>query len=249
LFHVFEHLLSIGALPGVPELSATTVAVQGFGNVGGNAARIFDAAGARVVAVSDSTGGVFDPNGLDLAEVEAHKERTGSVVDAPSTKRLSPGEVLEVPCDVVVPAALQTQITTANAARIKAQVVIEGANGPTTPEADDLLAERGITVVPDLLSASGGVVVSSFEWVQNLANEHWPEAVVLERLRTTMVNAADAMVETRQSLLEHLDEYREAWAAVQPNSPPLPPPTLRTAAQVVAVRRCRRATEQRGIWP
>ncbi|RPI25554.1 MAG: Glu/Leu/Phe/Val dehydrogenase [Actinobacteria bacterium] len=249
LFYVFEHLLSIGALPGVPELSALTVAVQGFGNVGRNAAHIFAKAGSRVVAVSDSTGGAHDPEGLDLAEVEAHKAETGSVVGAPGTKSLEPWEVLEVPCDVVVPAAMQTQITTANAARIRAKVVIEGANGPTTPEADDILAEEGIIVVPDLLSAAGGVVVSSFEWVQNLANEHWTESVVQDRLRATMVAAADAMVGTRARLLEDLDYYREAWAAVQPDDDPILPPTLRTAAQVVAVRRCRRATEQRGIWP
>jgi len=249
LFFVFEHLLSIGALPGVPDLPGLTVAIQGFGNAGHTAARIFSRAGAQIVAVSDSQGGIYDPHGLDLARVELHKDETGSVVDLPGTKPLDHREVLEIPCDVLIPAAIQTQITEANAPRVSAGVVIEAANGPTTPVADDILADRGIPVVPDILSASGGLVVSYFEWVQNLANEHWSEAEVYERLRKTMVRASDATITTRVALLEALDDYRKAWAAVRPDDPPLPRPTLRTSAHVVAVQRCRRATEQRGIWP
>ena len=248
LFYVLEHLLSLGALPSLPELSGMKVAIQGFGNAGRNAARIFTKAGARIIAVGDSQGGIHDPEGLDLAQVELHKDETGSVVDIPGTKPLDRRQVLEVPCDVLIPAALETQITAANAEQIAAKVVIEAANGPTTPEADDILSDRGISVVPDVLSASGGVVVSYFEWVQNLANERWAEAEVQKRLRTTMLQATDAMVTTRAALLDQLDDYRQAWAKVQPDSS-LARPTLRTAAHVVAVRRCRRATEQRGIWP
>ncbi len=248
LFYVLEHLLSRGALPNIGDLSGIEVAIQGFGNAGRNAARIFAKAGARIIAVSDSKGGIHDPAGLELAQVELHKDETGSVAEMPDTKTLDHREVLEVPCDVLIPAALETQITSANAEQIDAKVVIEAANGPTTPEADDILSDRGIPVVPDVLSASGGVVVSYFEWVQNLANERWTDAEVQDRLRTTMHDATDAMVTTRAALLDQLDDYRHAWAKVQPNSV-LPRPTLRTAAQVVAIRRCRSATEQRGIWP
>lgn len=249
MVYVLDHLLSTGALGSQEGLPGTRVAIQGFGNVGRNAARILEKAGARVIAVSDSRGGIHDPDGLELAQVELHKDETGSVIEMPGTKPLHHREVLEVPCDVLIPAALQTQITTANAGQVEAKVVIEAANGPITPEADDVLSDRGIPVVPDILSAAGGVVVSYFEWVQNLANEHWTEAEVDGRLRTTMLQATDAMIATRVGLLDGLDGYQKAWSEVQPDAPPLPRPTLRTAAHVVAVRRCRRATEQRGIWP
>ena len=249
LFYVFEHLLSIGAFPQLHSLSGLEVAVQGFGNAGRNAARIFHSAGAKIVAVSDSRGGVYDPDGLNLAEVEVHKDDTGSVIDAPGTKTLAPREVLEVPCDVLVPAAMELQITAENAAKVQARVVIEAANGPTTPTADDILREKGIHVIPDILSAAGGVVVSYFEWVQNLANEQWSESEVNIRLRKKMVKAADNMVATRVALLDRLDFYQEAWAEAQPDDGDLPGPTFRTAAHVAAVARCRRAMEQRGVWP
>lgn len=248
LFYVFEHLLSMGALPGLPDLAGMRLAIQGFGNAGLNAARIFSKAGARVVAVSDSRGGIHDPDGLTLSQVELHKDETGSVSGLQGTTTLDRQEVLEVPCDVLIPAALETQITAANAKQIDARVVIEAANGPTTPEADDILSDRGIPVVPDVLSAAGGVVVSYFEWAQNLANERWSESEVQDRLRTIMTRATDVTVTTRAALLDQFDSYRQAWEEVQPDSP-LSSPTMRTAAHVVAVRRCRRATEQRGIWP
>ncbi len=249
LFYVVEYLLEIGALPALDGLDGLEVAVQGFGNAGRNAARIFRAAGAKIVAVSDTRGGIHHPDGLDLTKVEVHKDETGSVVDLPGAKPLDHREVLEVPCDLLIPAALETQITTANAERVVAKVVVEAANGPTTPEADDILAERGIPVVPDILSAAGGVVVSYFEWVQNLANQHWTLAEIQQRLRTTMHRATEVTVTTRAALLERFLEYQRAWSAVQPNDGELPHPTLRTAAHVVALQRCRRATEQRGIWP
>lgn len=249
LVYVLEHLVAIGTFPGLQTLQGTSVAIQGFGNAGRHAARILDDGGAVIVAVSDSRGGIYNPEGLDLGPVERHKDDTGSVVDFPDAKPLGPREVLTVPCDVLIPAALESQLTSDIATKVQAKLVIEAANGPTTLEADDILEERGIPVIPDILSSAGGVVVSYFEWVQNLANEHWTEAQVQERLQTTMDHATDAMILARAGLIDNLDEYRAAWAAVKPNDPELPYPTYRTAAHVVAVRRCRRATEQRGIWP
>jgi glutamate dehydrogenase (NAD(P)+) len=248
LFYVLEHLISMNAFPSLPEVPGVRVAIQGFGNAGRHAARIFSRAGAHIVAVSDSRGGIHNPEGLDLSVVEVHKDETGSVTGTPGGEILGHHQVLEVPCDVLIPAAMENQITAVNAGQVNARVVIEAANGPTTPDADDILADRGIPVVPDVLSASGGVVVSYFEWVQNLANEHWTEAQIQKRLRDKMHSAADAMVTTRAALLDQFDGYQSAWARVRPD-PPLPRPTLRTAAHVVAVQRCRRATEQRGIWP
>lgn len=249
LFYVLEHLVELGAIPDLDSLSGAEVAIQGFGNAGRNAAKIFAAAGSRIVAVSDSKGGIYDPNGLDLGQVEHHKTTTGSVIDLPGTKALDPKEVLAVHCDVLIPAALEMQVTTANAPDVDAKVVIEAANGPTTPEADDLLAERGIPVVPDILSASGGVVVSYFEWAQNLANEHWSETVIQEKLKAKMRSATDTMVTTRAALVDRLDSYREEWKAAKGSNAEVPYPTFRTAAHVVAVGRCRQASEQRGIWP
>ena len=249
LFYVLDHMIELGALPNIPTLSGADVAIQGFGNAGRHAARIFASAGSRVVAVSDSKGGIYDPDGLDLTQAEYHKDTFGTVVGTPGTKELGPKEVLEVPCDVLIPAALETQITTENADRIRAKVVIEAANGPVTPEADDMLAQRGIPVVPDILSASGGVVVSYFEWTQNLANERWTESEIQERLKATMHTATDAMVTGRAAILDRLDFYREAWKEATDSDKELPRPTLRTAAHAVAVGRCRTATDQRGIWP
>ncbi|MFO7699531.1 MAG: Glu/Leu/Phe/Val dehydrogenase, partial [Acidimicrobiia bacterium] len=189
LFYVLEHMVEMGALLDIASIEGADVAIQGFGNAGRHAARIFANAGARIVAVSDSRCGVHAPDGLDLSEVQHHKDTTGTVVGTAGTTDLGPKEVLEVPCDILIPAALETQITTANAGRVQAKVVIEAANGPTTPEADDILAERGIPVIPDILSCSGGVVVSYFEWTQNLAHEQWSESEIQDRLRATMREA------------------------------------------------------------
>jgi glutamate dehydrogenase (NAD(P)+) len=249
LFYVVERLLATEAIQNLPDFANMDVAIQGFGNVGRNTARIFQNAGARIVAVSDSRGGIHDPHGLDISQVELYKDETGSVIGMPGTQSLDHADVLTIPCDVLIPAALQTQITSANAEQITAKMVIEAANGPVTPEADDILDGRGIPVVPDILSAAGGVVVSYFEWVQNLANEQWTENDVQDRLRFTMNQATDTVVATQKVLSDQLNDYQETWREARSNTAVLPDPTLRTAAHVVAVRRCRRATEQRGIWP
>ncbi|MEK6916989.1 MAG: Glu/Leu/Phe/Val dehydrogenase, partial [Nanoarchaeota archaeon] len=163
----------------------TTVAVQGFGNAGSFIAKILDEWGYKIVAVSDSKGGIYNKNGLNIKALEHHKEKTGSVkgfaVD------ISNKELLELDVDVLVPAALENQITSQNADKIKAKVILELANGPVTPEADELLAKKKIAVLPDVLANAGGVTVSYFEWVQNLYGYYWEEAEILEKLDDEMI--------------------------------------------------------------
>ncbi len=169
------------------------VVVQGFGNVGSNAAKIFSENGYRVIAVSDSKNAIFNENGLDLKKVEAHKKSTGSLKDFskidPQTKNITNEELLELPCDLLVPAAFENVITSANADKIKAKAILELANGPITPEADEILFKKNIPVIPDVLANSGGVTVSYFEWDQNLKNESWTEKKVNEKLLPMMNDA------------------------------------------------------------
>jgi glutamate dehydrogenase/leucine dehydrogenase len=244
-----EHLLEIGGLPGRHELAGSSVAIQGFGNAGRTAARLFHEAGATIVAVSDSRGGIHDPEGLDVVRVETHKDETGSVVDFPDAKPLQPKELLEVPCHLLLPAALENQITSENAGRLNTRMVVELANGPTTPAADEILAERDIRIIPDILANAGGVIVSYFEWVQNLENSRWEERDVLDRLRRTMRRATELVVNERVNLVEGFERYANRWAERRPDAPPLRHPDLRIAATVAALRRVRQTTEQRGVWP
>lgn len=244
-----EHLLGVGGVPGLNTVDGIEIAIQGFGNAGSHAARLFRDAGARIVAVSDSRGGIYEPNGLDVAQVAAHKADTGSVVDFPGTKPLGPREVLEIPCDVLVPAALEGQITVDNAEAIQAKLIVEAANGPTTPAADLILSERKVAVLPDMLASSGGVIVSFMEWVQNLDHQRWDEHKVDTELRLRINRAVEDIVTRRVSLSENLEEYRANWRDAVPSAPEVPAPDLRTAAYTVACERIRLATEQRGIWP
>lgn len=163
-----------------------SIVIQGMGNVGSNAAKVFVEHGYRVVAMSDSRSGLFAPRGLDVSEILAHKETHGSLQNYSLARSMRNEEVLELKCDVLVPAALENQITASNAARIKARIVLELANGPTTPEADDILFSRNISVIPDILANAGGVVVSTFEWEQNLKGEHWSEQEVFGKLEKIM---------------------------------------------------------------
>lgn len=171
----------------------TTIAVQGFGNVGAFAAEIFHKAGYVVVAVSDSKGGIVNPKGLDIPAVWKHKEATGSVVGFPGTKPVDNNKILELPVTVLIPSALENVITEKSAGRIKAKVVFEMANGPTTPEADAKLFRKGIPVVPDILANAGGVTGSYFEWVQNLNGYAWTEKEVLQKLKPIMVDSFNAV--------------------------------------------------------
>ncbi len=186
---VFDVLRDAFGVPAEP-----TVAIQGMGNVGGNAARIFAQHGARIVAMSDSHGGIVNMDGLDVDAVESYKQEHGTLDGFPNAQRLGNEDLLELPVDVLIPAALEDQITGENVGRIHARMILELANGPTTPEADDALFARGIPVVPDILANAGGVVVSTFEWEQNLKGEHWSEADVNARLQEIMSRETRAVL-------------------------------------------------------
>jgi len=189
-FYVFD---SLRAQLGLPE--KCKVVVQGFGNVGLNAAQIFIKNGHSVVAISDSKGGVYNENGLDLEKLIEHKKSTGSLAGFPDSKDVSNSELLEISCDLLVPAAFENQITDVNADKVKAKVVLELANGPITPEADEILFKKGIPVIPDVLANSGGVTVSYFEWDQNLKGENWSEKEVFDKLLPMMNDAAQKTYE------------------------------------------------------
>ncbi|HET6514847.1 MAG TPA: Glu/Leu/Phe/Val dehydrogenase [Thermodesulfovibrionales bacterium] len=167
----------------------TRVAVQGFGNVGENAARILHEAGYRVIAVSDSRGGIRDERGLDIHDVMTHKEKTGSVVGFRNSSSMTNAELLTCDCDILIPAALSDQLNGNNAHDVRAKIIVELANAPTTPEADEILFAKDTMLIPDVLANAGGVVVSYFEWIQNLNNDYWEEERVLQRLKTTMISA------------------------------------------------------------
>jgi glutamate dehydrogenase (NAD(P)+) len=212
---------------GYSNISELSVVVQGFGNVGSNAAAYAHELGFKVVAVSDVYGGIYDPNGLDIPSVLAHSDQTGSLRGYPDSEFVTNDELLLLPCDVLIPAAMEGQITSRNANKIKAQFIVEGANGPTTPEADDILDERGVMVVPDILANAGGVVVSYFEWVQDLQSFFWDKEEIFRQLQRIMVRGYDLTT----------------YTADLHNS------TLRTAAQVAAIQRVGDAIKLRGFYP
>jgi len=210
------------------DLDGATVAVQGFGNVGRIGARLLTEQGATVVAVSDSSGAAYDPDGLDVEAVAATKAETGDVVDHEGIETLTNEELLTLDVDLLVPAALENAVDAELAREVSAAVVVEGANGPLTPGADDVFAERDTVVVPDVLANAGGVTVSYFEWVQNRQRFYWSEDRVNDELETVIVDAFDALTTAY--------EDRDL-------------PTYRIAAYVVAMGRILQATEQAGTWP
>ena len=173
------------------EPTKTTIAIQGFGNAGSHMAQILSKSGYKIVGTSDSKGGIYLESGLDILKLEEHKRKTGSVVGFEGSKNISNEELLELEVDILIPAALEGVITEHNALKIKAKTILELANGPTTPEADEILNKLGIVIVPDVLANAGGVTVSCFEWEQNIKGEHWTEVDVLEKLKIAMVKAFD----------------------------------------------------------
>ncbi len=209
------------------ELKKAKVAVQGFGNAGSIAAQLMVAEGSTVVAVSDSTGGIHNPNGLDVARVIAWKKEHGTVQGFPGAEDVTNAQVLEVQCDILIPAALENQITEHNAGNVKARLIAEAANGPTTPEADRILWKNSKFMIPDILCNAGGVTVSYFEWVQDLNRDHWSEQVVNEKLKEIMVKAFTSVLAIARR--DQID--------------------MRTAAYLVAVQRVADAMQMRGLYP
>ena len=159
------------------------IVIQGFGNVGGNAAEILENHGHKIIAISDSKGAIYTETGIDIKKLNQYKKENGKIDGFPGSSRITNEDLLELPCDILIPAALENQITEVNAKNIKAKLVVELANGPTTPEADDILFANNIVVIPDILANAGGVTVSTFEWEQNLKNEHWTEEDVNKKLK------------------------------------------------------------------
>jgi glutamate dehydrogenase (NAD(P)+) len=246
---VTQRALGRGQLSGLHSVRGARVAIQGFGNAGSIAAQLFSEAGATIVAVSDSRGGVHDPEGIDWRAAVEHKRLTGSVVELAGCRTITNDELLALPCDILIPAALECVIHGRNARAVNARMVIEAANGPTTPAADEILFERDIPVVPDILANAGGVTVSYFEWVQNIENEQWAEEAVNEKLLSKMNRAADAVIDEQRKLNALLDDLEERRKDRGRDGEPLTPVDLRTAALVLAIRRVAEVTLERGIWP
>ncbi len=209
------------------ELEGARVVVQGFGNVGYWATALLQELGCKTVAVSDSKGAVYSEGGMDVARLQAHKSESSTVEGFPGSDKVSDTDLLEIPCDILIPAALEQQITERNAPRINAKIVAEGANGPTTPEADAILADRGIMVVPDILANAGGVVVSYFEWTQDISRLFWDEEEVKKRQEAILTRSFNEVLSSAQ---KHRTD-------------------MRTAALLVAVERVAEATRIRGIYP
>ena len=209
------------------DLSRATFAVQGYGNVGSWAARLLEAKGSKLVAVQDATGTIADPEGIDAQALALHVRRRGGVEGFPGAKAVADGSFLSTPCDILIPAALEGQITGETAPELRCRLVAEGANGPTTPEADEILRERGIAVLPDILCNGGGVIVSYFEWLQNKRSEFWDLEEVDRKLHRRMLGAYERVRDTAR-------ERGVDW---------------RTAAYVVALSRLETVYKERGIFP
>ena len=235
-----EQLLRRKAVPGLESLEGARVAVQGYGNAGSVSAYLFHDAGAVIVAVSDSRGGIANDDGLDPREVLKFKAETGTVVGFPGAREISHEDLLAYNCDVLIPAALECAITTKNADNVKAKLIVEDANGPTTAIADEILRNKGIVVLPDILANAGGVVVSYFEWVQNLEYQQWALDKIETLLDKKMCRAVDETVDRFNELNE---QYQKGFNKGKPG------PTLRDAALVSAINRIATVVLQRDIWP
>ncbi len=235
VLNVTKHYLNTSPLPKLNDLDGATIIIQGYGNVGSIAAHLFRQAGAKIIALSDSQGGIYNKTGLNLIAVDQHKKEQKTVVGLTDTTSISNADLLTMECDILIPAALDNQINQNNVEQIKAQMIVEAANGPVTPAADNILSAKGIPVIPDILANAGGVTVSYFEWVQNLNNEQWTFNEVNEKLRTKMEKTVESVLACQETLIDNPDTNSFV--------------DLRTAALVVAIRRIADVTISRGIWP
>ena len=241
-----KRFLSKALLPEQQDIAGARIVIQGFGDVGSVAAQAFCREGGKIIAVSDSQGGIYNADGLDPGAVMDFKAEHGTVVGMANTLTITNAELLELECDILMPAALGNQIHGGNANSIKAKLIVEGANNPTTPAADDILNKKGIYVLPDILANAGGVTVSYYEWVQNQANEQWSLDEVTEKLKAKMFAVVDAVFSRWQSFV--VGEARPAdQAAVGEASQKAP--DFRTVALLIAIERVAKATLMRGIWP
>jgi glutamate dehydrogenase/leucine dehydrogenase len=246
VYLVTERLLSKALITRLQTTAGARVVIQGFGNVGEVSAKNFFRNGAKVLAVSDSQGGIFHEDGLDPEKVLAFKNEHGSVVGMPHTKTITNQEILELECDILIPAALGNQIHADNAHRINAKLVVEAANNPTTPQADEILAERGIFLIPDIMANVGGVTVSYFEWVQNQANQQWDIDEVNARLQKRMYGVVDTVFDRWQRFVvgEQIPSDNEKDKKERGQKP-----DFRSMALSLAIERIAEATLLRGIWP
>ncbi|MDQ3873268.1 MAG: Glu/Leu/Phe/Val dehydrogenase [Thermoproteota archaeon] len=209
------------------DLKGATLAVEGFGNAGQFASQLVEEQGAKLIAASDSKGGIYNKNGIDVSALRNHKEKTGSVIEFPGANSITNEELIETECTILIPAALENQITSKNADKVKAKIVAEAANGPTTTEADDVLYKNKILVIPDILANGGGVTVSYFEWLQNLRRDYWTENEVNQRLDHNITKAFNDVYDTSEKYGVN----------------------MRNASTVLAINRVVEAIKIRGLWP
>lgn len=246
VYYATERFLAKALIPQQQTVAGARIVIQGFGNVGAIAAQAFARNGAKIVGISDSQGGVYCEAGLDLDELTAFKAEHGTVVGLPNTLTITNEEILELECDILIPAALGNQICAHNAERIKAKLVVEAANGPTTPQADAILNQRGIYLIPDIIANAGGVTVSYFEWVQNQANQQWDLDEVDARLQKRMYSVMDVVFKRWQGFVVGEDKPKEDELTKQIDDLK---PDFRCIALSIAIERVAKATLMRGIWP
>lgn len=232
-----ERFIERGGLPGRESLVDASVVVQGFGNVGSILARLLVKAGAKVIAVSDTGGGVYAEDGIELSAAAAHKRESGSVVGTPDTQTVSNDDLIGIKCDILIPAAIGSVIRVDNVDLVNTKLIVEAANGPITPQADEVLRTNNIPVLPDIVANAGGVAVSYFEWVQNLSHDKWSLEVINQRLNEKIDKSVDSVFDKYELLRQSVpsDELGDI--------------DLRVAALTVAIERVAKVTLQRGIWP